>query len=119
MKNIAFLLLALPLLSFSQGKGISWNKKITSPYITTKGDTLKVGMIIFIKEGTNLDGSFKYVQFLNGLNEPLAPADSRAAYKKQEIKFFKEQDGTSYIFTKFFCINTEAALNREEIAIIK
>lgn len=37
--------------------------------------------------------------------------------KKQEIKFFKEQDGTTYAFTKFFVVNIEAALMVKEVII--
>lgn len=118
-KFTLFLLILLPGYIFSQGRSISWNKKNKDPYITIKGDTLRVGQPILVKEGSNPDGGFKYVQFLNGMNEPIRPADSRAAFKKQEILFFKEQDGTNYIFTKFFCINTEAAISRQEIEPVK
>lgn len=119
MKKLLLLLVLVSSFAFSQGKSISFSKKIKEPYITIKGDTLKVGDNILIKEGSNEDGKFKYVQLLNGFNEPLYQADSRAAFQKQEIKFFKEQNGTYYIFTKFFCINIEAALNKNEFEKIK
>lgn len=119
MKKLLFLLLLLPIFSFGQGRSISWNKKIKDPYVTIKGDTLNVGQTILVKEGSNPDGSFKYVQFLNGVNEPIKAADSRAAFKKQEVLFFKEQDGAMYAFTKFFCINIEAARSKQEIETIK
>lgn len=83
------------------------------------GDTLKIGTVVLFKEGSNADGGFKYVQLLNGMNEPLFQADSRIAFQKQEIKFFKEQNGSYYLFTKFFCANIEAALNKNEIQVIK
>ena len=119
MKKIMFLLLFVPLISFSQGKSISLKKKSKEPYVTIKGDTLKVDMQVLIKEGSNGDGGFKYVQLLNNFNEPLYQADSRAAFKKQSIKFFKVEDGTYYLFTNFFCVNIEAALNKNEMEILK
>lgn len=119
MKKIILFLLFVPFIGFTQGKSISLRKKIKEPYITMKGDTLKVDMQVLIKEGSNDDGRFKYVQVLNGFNEPLYQADSRAAFKKQPIKFFKNEDGTYYLFTNFFCVNIEAALNKNEIEILK
>lgn len=119
MKKIILLLLFFPLIGFSQGRSISMKKKITEPYITMNGDTLKVGTTILFTEGSNDDGKFKYVQLLSGMNEPLYQADSRIAFQKQEIKFFKEQNGSYYLFTKFFCANIEAALNKKEIQIVK
>lgn len=118
MKKIVLLLLFVPMIVFCQGKSISFKKKLYNPYITMIGDTLKVDMEVLIKEGSNLDGTFKYVQLLNNFNEPLYPADTRSAFKKQPIKFFKEQDGAFYLFTKFYCINIEAALSRNEIEIV-
>lgn len=118
MKKIALLLLFIPLIGFSQGRSISFKKKLYTPYATMHGDTLKVDMDVLIKEGSNLDGTFKYVQLLNNFNEPLYPADTRSAFKKQPIKFFKEQDGSYYLFTKFYCINIEAAISKNEIEII-
>lgn len=103
---------------YSQGASISWKKRIETP-IVINSDTLKVKDEIKIKLGTNLDGSFKFVQFLNGMNEPIKSADSRASMMKQEIKFFKSADGVYYAFTKFFAINIEAALLSKEIEIIK
>jgi hypothetical protein len=119
MKKIICLLFFVPFIGFCQGKSISLKKKSKDPYITIKGDTLRVDTQILIKEGSNDDGRFKYVQVLNSFNEPLYQADSRAAFKKQPIKFFKSEDGTYYLFTNFFCINIEAALSKNEIEIIK
>ncbi|WP_413998734.1 hypothetical protein ACMDB5_13235 [Flavobacterium sp. W1B] len=119
MKKITLLLLFVTVFGYSQGRSISLSKKIKEPYVTMNGDTLKVGSIILFKEGTNHDGGFKYVQLLNNFNEPLRQADSRSAFQKQEIKFFKEQNGSYYLFTKFYCANIEAALNKEEIQVVK
>jgi len=119
MKKIMLLLLFIPLIGFTQGKSIALKKKSKEPYITIKGDTLKVDTQVLIKEGSNGDGGFKYVQLLNGFNEPMYQADSRAAFKKQAIKFFKIEDGTYYFFTNFFCVNIEAALIKGEIEILK
>ena len=118
MKKIALLLLLIPIIGFSQGRSISFKKKIYTPYVASLGDTLKVDMDVLIKEGSNFDGTFKYVQVLNNFNEPLYPADTRSAFKKEPIKFFKEQDGSYYLFTKFYCINIEAALIKNEIEIV-
>lgn len=118
MKNIIVLLLFFASVGYSQGRSISFKKKIIEPYVTSKGDTLKVGTVILFTEGSNDDGKFKYVQLLNGMNEPLYQADSRIAFQKQEIKYFKEQNGSYYLFTKYFCANIEAALNKKEIEII-
>jgi hypothetical protein len=67
--------------------------------------------------GSNQDGSFKYVQLLNNFNEPIKPADSKSAMKKQKVLFFKEQDGVMYLFTKFYAINLEAAVLSKEVVI--
>ena len=118
MKKIVFALFLCSFLGYSQGRSISFKKKIMEPYVTIKGDTLKVGTVILFTEGSNDDGKFKYVQLLSGMNEPLYQADSRIAFQKQEIKFFKEQNGSYYLFTKYFCANIEAALNKKEIEIV-
>ena len=118
MKTIILIILLIPFIGFSQGRSISRVKKSKSPYITIQGDTLKVDMQILVKEGSNEDGKFKYVQVINNFNEPLYQADSRAAFKKQAIEFFKEQDGTFYLFTNYFCINIEAALSKHEIELL-
>ena len=104
---------------FGQSKNISLVKKSIFPIITSNNDTIKVGDEIMLLEGSNGDGSFKYIQALNSFNEPIQPASSAMAFKKQEIKFFKEQDGTTYIFTKYFVINVEGALRKEEIKLTK
>jgi len=116
-KLILLFALILNLNVFSQGKNISLVSKTMTPYITFSKDTLVVGKTILISEGSNQDGSFKYIQLLNNFNEPVGKAESRFAMKKQEIKFFKEQDGTTYLFTKFFVINIEAAIKSKEIDI--
>lgn len=102
-----------------QGKNISLAKKSITPIVTRSGDTIEVGDEIMLFEGSNEDGSFKYIQDLNSFNEPIQSTKSRMAFKKQKIKFFKEQDGTTYVFTKFFVINIEAALHKKEIEITK
>jgi hypothetical protein len=118
MKNLIFILiLSTPLFCLSQGKSISFASKIKTPYVTFTKDTLTVGQVILVSEGSNQDGSFKYVQLVNNFNEPVSKAESSAAMKKQEIKFFKEQDGTTYLFTKYFVINIEAAIKSKEIII--
>lgn len=119
-KTILIMSIALiPVLGICQGKSISFAKKLKEPIITSSKDTLKVDQEVKIGLGSNPDGSFKYVQLLNSFNEPVEPANSRAAMKKQQIKFFKEQDGTSYLFTKYFVLNIEAALMSKELIIIK
>ncbi|GAB3637841.1 hypothetical protein GCM10027422_34310 [Hymenobacter arcticus] len=101
--------------AFGQGKSISREKKILLPYVSQKGDTLNVGDAVMLTEGTGTNGQFMYVQLLNGFNEPIKPADSRLASQRQNILFFKEQDGVTYLFTKFFVANIEAAFNKGEI----
>tara|TARA_R110002050_G_scaffold208996_1_gene345064 strand:- start:638 stop:1036 length:399 start_codon:yes stop_codon:yes gene_type:complete len=103
--------------SNAQGASVSWKKKIKEPIETVDGYIIDVGDEIQINEGVNQDGSFRYVQFINNFNEPISNADSRAAFKKQKVKFFKEQDGVYYAFTKYFCIHLEAALLKEEIIL--
>ena len=80
--------------------------------------TLDVGDMIMVNEGQNIDGTYRYVQLLNNFNEPIKLADSRAAYSKQRIKFFKEQNGVTYLFTKYFCVNIIGALKSDEIILI-
>lgn len=106
-------------LVFSQGKSISLKKKSTAPVELSSGVTLKVGDVLQIGLGLNPDGTYRFVQLLNNFNEPVQPADSRAAMVKQPVKFFKEADGVTYAFTKFFVINIEAALKSEEVKIVK
>jgi hypothetical protein len=104
---------------FAQGKSISKAKKIMTPYITSESDTLSVGQEVMLLDGTGTDGRFLYVQLLNGFNEPIQPADSRASSQKQKILFFKEQEGVTYLFTKFFVINIESAIRKGEFKIIR
>lgn len=101
--------------AFGQGKSISREKKILLPYVSQKGDTLNVGDTVMLTEGTGTNGQFLYIQLLNGFNEPIKPADSRLASQRQNILFFKEQDGVTYLFNKFFVANIEAAFNKGEI----
>lgn len=119
MKKL-FILLAVgfSLMAFSQGKSISLTKKSTQP-ITLNEQTIKVGDIIHFQLGGNPDGSFRFVQDLNGMNEPLKPSGSRTAMMKQPIKFFKEKDGVIYAFTKYFVANLAAAVKSGEVEIIK
>lgn len=100
--------------AFAQGKSISRQKKIMEPYVKQQGDTLRVGDVVQLTEGTGTNGQFLYVQLVNAFNEPVKPADSRIASQKQPILFFKEQDGVTYLFTKFFVANIESAFNKGE-----
>lgn len=119
-KIITTAIIALAALTaFGQGRSISKLPKITTPYITEAGDTLAVGTEVQLLDGTGDRNTFRYVQLLNKFNEPIQPATSKAAMKKQPIVFFKEEDGVMYAFTDFFCINIEAALYKEEIRIIR
>ena len=107
------LLLALP--AAGQGRSISREKKMLEPVVTATGDTLRVGDMIGLPGGTGTNGQFLYVQLLNGFNEPVKPADSRVTGQRQPILFFKQQDGVTYLFTKFFVVNVEPALAKGEI----
>jgi hypothetical protein len=102
---------------FGQSKNISLVKKSKEPIITANNDTLKVDQEIRIGLGSNEDGSYKYIQLLNRFNEPIEKADSRMAMKKQKISFFKIQDGTTYLFTKYVVLNIEAALLSKEVLL--
>lgn len=117
MKN--YLLTASLLLAnvaaFAQGKSISFQKKISTPYVLQQGDTLRVGDVIQLTEGAGTNGQFLYVQAVNAFNEPVKPAESRMAGQRQPVLFFKEQEGVMYSFTKYFVINTEAAFNKGEV----
>jgi hypothetical protein len=101
--------------AFGQGKSISREKKNILPYVSQKGDTFNLGDAVMLTEGTGTNGQFLYVQLLNGFNEPSKPADSRLASQRQSILFFKEQDGVTYLFTKFFVANIEGAFNKAEV----
>jgi hypothetical protein len=120
MKKLTLLLLvacslvALPTVLFAQGRSISLQKKILTPYVTYDSDTLSVGDEIMLTKGTGTDGKFLFVQLLNGFNEPIQPADSRMAYRRSKIVFFKEDEGNMYAFTKFFVVNVEAAFAEKE-----
>ena len=119
MKKL-FMLLAVgfSLTAFSQGKSISLTKKSTEPIMLNE-QTIKVGDVLFFQLGANPDGSFRFVQDLNGMNEPLKPSGSRTSMMKQPIKFFKEKDGVVYAFTKYFVANLAAAVKSGEVEIIK
>jgi hypothetical protein len=117
MKKILFVLLLFPFFVIAQGASISFEKKIKDPYITISNDTINIGDVIQIKEGLNPDGTFRYVQKLNNFNEPKWFADSRNAFQIQKVKFFKQQNGVFYLFTEFFCINIEPAIEKKEIIL--
>lgn len=118
MKKIILLLL-FTTFSFAQGASISMVKKSKEPLVLSTKDTLQVGSEIKLNEGSINDGTFKYVQLLNNFNEPIQLANSRAAFSQQKVKFFKEQNGVIYVFTKFFCINIEYAIRSKEVELIK
>lgn len=113
------MLLAFAAVGYAQGRSISKKPKIMTPYITADGDTLKVGMELQLLDAAGDNNCYKYVQALNGFNEPIQPATTKVAFKKQPILFFKEEDGVYYAFTKFFSINIEGALYSKEIRAIK
>jgi hypothetical protein len=100
---------------FGQGRSVSWKKKIKDPIVLSSKDTLKVGDLIELQEGSTEKGQFKFVQLLNNFNEPIQQATSKNAFSKQKILFFKTQDGVYYAFTKFYCINIEPATKANEI----
>jgi hypothetical protein len=113
--TLVFLFFAI--VAFGQGKSISRVKKDKTPYITMDRDTIQVKDEILLLQGSGTNGQFLYVQMLNGFNEPVAPADSRSASQRQNVRFFKEQNGVIYLFTKFYVINIESALNKNEIRL--
>ena len=106
-------------LNFAQGGSISFVKKTKEPVVLNSNQEIKVGDLVNIGLGSKEDGGFKFVQFLNNFNEPSRNADSRISMTKQPIKFFKNQDGVLYVFTKFYVINIEAALKTKEVEFIK
>lgn len=119
MKKLLLLIaFGISFFAFSQGKSISLTKKSEAP-VTLNEQEIKVGDIIHFQLGANPDGSFRFVQDLNGFNEPLKPSGSRTSMMKQPIKFFKEKDGVVYAFTKYFVANLEAAIKLKEVEIIK
>ena len=115
---IIVMLMAFSAVGYAQGRSISKKPKITTPYITTDGDTLKVGLDVQLLEAAGDNNCYKYVQLLNKFNEPIQPATTRVAFKKQPILFFKEEDGVMYAFTEFFSINIEGALYSKEIRTV-
>lgn len=117
-KLLTILCVSFSIVCFSQGKSISLLKKSKDPITLSTDQVIKVGQTINIGMGSNPDGSFKFIQMLNNFNEPIQPADSRVSMMKQPIKFFKEQDGVIFIFTKYFVINIEAAIRNKEVESI-
>ena len=117
MKTIITLvsLILISNLCSGQGRSDSWKKKIKGDIVLSSNDILKIGDIIELRKGSAKDETFKHVQLLNPLNEPVKPADSRYAYTKERIVFFKMRDSVYYAFTKFYCINIEAAVKANEI----
>lgn len=104
---------------YSQGRNISLRPKIKEPITLMSGETLNIGDIIAFKMGSGENDQFNYIQVLNGANEPIGIAGSRFAFRKEKIVFFKEQNGLYYAFSKYFVINIEAAIAKNEIQIIK
>lgn len=117
-KLFSLFLIGFTVFAFAQGRSISLLKKITEPITISDSIKLSIDDEIKFSLGTNIDGSFKFVQMLNNFNEPIKPADSRVSMMKQKIKFFKEQEGVYYVFTKYFVINIEAALMSKEVELI-
>lgn len=106
--------------AYAQGRSISLAKKITTPYVTDDGDTISVKTsTIQLLDASGDNNQYRYVQLLNNANEPIQPATSKHAMKKQPVKFFKSQDDVMYAFTEYFCINIDAALYAKEIRILK
>lgn len=102
---------------FGQGRSVSLRKKITEPYQTEQG-VINVGSQI--KIAMPMEGKeFAFVSLLNRLNEPISPAPIRMGGKMQKVKFFKEEDGVMYLFTEFFCVQIDLALQYKEIELIK
>lgn len=122
MKKSLFLILLCVICAcaYSQGRSISLEKKITTPYVTDEGDTIAVKTsTIQLLDCSGDNNQYRYVQLLNNANEPIQPATAKHAMKKQPVKFFKTQDDVMYAFTEYFCINIEAALYAKEIRILK
>lgn len=86
--------------------------------VTSAGDTIKVGDFIQYEEPNITGSTYRYVSFLNKINEPIKNADTRIAFKKEPILFFKEDDGVFYAFTKFTAINVEGAVRSKEIIVL-
>lgn len=102
---------------FAQGRSVSLRKKIKEPYRTEQG-VISVGTkikLLLPMEGKE----FAFVSALNNFNEPIIAAPIRMSGKVQEVLFFKEEDGTMYLFTKFFCAQVDMALRFKEIEIVK
>ncbi|HEX9980116.1 MAG TPA: hypothetical protein VGB50_06090 [Flavobacterium sp.] len=116
--KIYLLLLLLAVGVQSQTKAIRLEKKITAPFETVTGDTLRVGDYVQFTEGSDAS-AFRHIKVLNGMGEPVEWADSKAAYKKQAILFFKTENGATYAFTRDFSINLEAALLSGEITTVR
>ena len=124
MKKSVFLIILCAMCActcaYAQGRSISLAKKITTPYVTDDGDTINVKTsTIQLLDASGANNEYRYVQVLNNANEPIQPATSKKAMKKQPVKFFKSQDDVMYAFTEYFCINIEAALYAKEIRILK
>lgn len=124
MKKSVFLIILCAMCActcaYAQGRSISLSKKITTPYVTDDGDTINVKTsTIQLLDASGANNEYRYVQVLNNANEPIQPATSKQAMKKQPVKFFKSQDDVMYAFTEYFCINIEAALYAKEIRILK
>lgn len=124
MKKSVFLIILCAMCActcaYAQGRSISLSKKITTPYVTDNGDTINVKTsTIQLLDASGANNEYRYVQVLNNANEPIQPATSKQAMKKQPVKFFKSQDDVMYAFTEYFCINIEAALYAKEIRILK
>ena len=119
MKKVLFVLcIGLSMVVSAQGKSISLVKK-SKARVTFKEVEIKVGDILYFQQGANPDGTFRFVQDLNNFNELVKPSGSRTSMMKQTIKFFKENDGVVYAFTKYFVVNLQAGLKSAEVEVIK
>ena len=114
----------LPVLMFvcadlcAQEKSGSDKKNLQTPVVLANADTLRVGDYIQFTEGLN-SGSFRHIMLLNKDNEPVAPADASAAYKKLPIRFFRNINGSTHAYTRNYSIDLNAALDSGEITRVR
>lgn len=121
MKKVLLLIIcaALALNASAQGRSISRVKKSTAPYVTDGGDTLRIGTPLKFGDNKGQGERYKFVQMLNKFEEPIQPATTRITGQRQPITYFKTQEGVTYAFTEYCCVNIEAALGNGEVTIPK
>lgn len=117
---LVIIIIVICMNGYSQGRNITIDSKKVKEPVTICGEVLKVGDTIKVLTGKGNGGEFLWVQLINNFGEPIKLANSRAALRKDVIKYFRyDEDAESYaVFTEYFCIRYCLAKEQQEVKLI-